>query len=78
MALVNRPGADHRVDEVLGEFFLEVIDVNLGGAGFDGFLFKAIEFFFLADVGAEADHLRVVFILDPGHEDRGVETARVS
>ena len=61
-----------------GEFLLEIINVNLRGAGLAGLLVEAVEFLLLADVGAEADHLGVVFFLDPGQEHRGVETARVS
>jgi NAD(P)-dependent dehydrogenase (short-subunit alcohol dehydrogenase family) len=42
LALVNRAGAHHRVDEVLRELLLEVIDVNLRGAGLLGLLFEPL------------------------------------
>ena len=77
LALVNRAGLDHREDEVRGEFLLEIIDVDFGCAGLHRFFVEAFEFLLLADVGAEGDHLRVVFFLDPGQQHRGVEAAGV-
>jgi hypothetical protein len=78
LALVNGAGAQHGEDEIARKFFLEVINVNLGSSGFNGFLVETLEFLLLADVSAEADHLGIVFFLDPRHEDRGVKTARIS
>ena len=43
LALVNRTRLHHGVDEVARELFLEVVDVDLGSAGLDGFLFEAVE-----------------------------------
>src|ERR1043166_7841886 len=78
LALVNRAGVNHRINEVGSEFFLKVIDVNLRCAGVLRFLFEAVKFLFLPDVGAEGDHLGVVFFFDPREQHRSVETARVS
>ena len=79
LAFVNRAGAGCiGINEVAREFLLQIINVNFGRAGLDGFGFEAVEFLFLPDVGAEADHLGVVFFLDPGHQHRGVESAGVS
>ena len=66
------------INEVAREFLLQVINVDFRRAGLDGFRFEAVQFLFLPDVGAEADHLGVVFFLDPGHQHRGVESAGVS
>ena len=57
---------------------LEIINVNFRRAGLAGLLFEAVEFLLLPDVGAEGDHLGVVFFFDPGKQHRGVEAARVS
>ena len=77
LAFVDGASLHHREDEVAGEFGLKVVDVKLGGAGLHGLLLKALELVFLADVGAERDHLGVVLVLDPGKEDGGVEATGV-
>jgi len=61
LSLVNRAGLDDRINKIAREFFLQVINVNLGGAGLDGLLFEAAEFSFLADVGAERSSRRCIF-----------------
>ena len=78
LALVNRVGADHRVDVVFGELLDQIEGVVLGGAGGLGLLVEALEFLFLADVGRESDDLGVVGFLEPFDDDGGVETTGVS
>ena len=78
LVLVKRVGADHREDEVAREFLGQVVDVALGRAGLERLLVEALEFLFLADVGAERDDLRVIFFLQPRQNDGGVQTSRVS
>ena len=77
LAFVDGAGLHHWKDEVAGELSLEVVDVKLGGAGLHGLLLEALELVFLADVGAERDHLGVMLVLDPGKEDGGVEATGV-
>jgi len=78
LALVNRARLEHREDEVAREFFLQIDDVTLGGAGLPGLGFKALELLLLPNVRTEGDQLRVILFLEPGQDDRGVEAARVS
>ncbi len=78
LAFVNRAGAEHWKDEVARKLFLQIINVDFGRAGLDGFGFKAVEFLLLPDVGAEADHFGIIFFLDPGHQDGSIEAAGIS
>jgi hypothetical protein len=78
LVLINCAGLNHRIDEVTREFLLQVSDVDFGGAGAFGFLLEAFEFFLLADVGAEGDHLRGIVFSDPGEQHGRIETAGVS
>ena len=78
LALVDRAGLDHREDEVARELLLQVGDVALGRAGAFGLGFQALEFLLLADVGAEGDDLGVILFLEPGEDDGGIESARIS
>ena len=78
LALIDCARLDHREDEVARELLLQVDDVALGRAGALGLGFEALEFLFLADVGAEGDDLRVILFLQPRQDDRGVQSARVS
>ena len=78
LALVNRVGADHRVDVVRGEFLDQIEGVVLGGAGGLGLLIEALQLFFLADVGCEGDDLRIISLFEPFDDHGGVETTGVS
>ena len=75
LALIDRAGLEHGEDEVAGEFLLQVGDVTLGRAGAFGLGFEALEFFFLPDVGAERDDLRVILFLEPRQDDGGIKPA---
>lgn len=77
LAFVDGTGLEHGEDVIAGEFLAEVADEALGGAGGGGFFFEAVEFFFLADVGAVGDDLALVLVFEPGEEDRGIQTAGV-
>src|SRR5204862_7023302 len=57
--------------------FLKVVDVELRSAGLARLFVEAFEFFLLADVRAEGDHLGVIFFFKPREEDRGVQAARI-
>ena len=75
LALIDRAGLDHGEDEVASEFFLEVGDVTTGRTSAFGLGFEALEFFLLADVGAERDDLRVILFLEPRQDNRGIKSA---
>ena len=78
LATVNRPGAQHRENEVLDEFVAQVLDVTLVGARRDGLGLHPIELLALANVGGNADDPGSrVMLLEPGNNDRGIETPRI-
>ena len=78
LAFVNGPGLHHGEDEVLGEFFLEVIDVDFERAGLFGFGVQAFQFVVLADVCTEGDDFGIIGFFDPGEQDGGVEATGIS
>ncbi len=78
LVLVNRRGLHHRENKIPRELLPQIIDIDLGRAGCARLLFEALEFFLLADVGAESDHFRLIFLPQPRKENRGVESPRVS
>ena len=59
--LVNGPGLHHRENEIAGEFLLQIVNINLGRAGFARLLLQALQLLLLADVGAEGDHFGVLY-----------------
>ena len=77
LAFVNRPGLDHRKDEVPGEFLTQVVDLAKARAGGERFRFQSVEFFLLADVRAESDDFRAVGFLEPTQQDGGIQPARI-
>src|SRR5262245_9186298 len=75
LAFVNRSCAHHGKNEIAREFLLQIVDIDIGSAGPAGFAFKPLQFLGLSYVRAEGNYFRVVSLLDPGQEDRSVETA---
>src|SRR4030095_6780208 len=78
LIFVDRSSLNHREDEIAREFFLKVVNIDFGCTGPSGFLIEILEFLFLADIGAKGDHLRLIFLFDPGKQDRSIESARIS
>ena len=75
--LVDGVGAEHGVDEVADELFLQVVDVDLVRAGGQRLFPDRIQFVTLPQVGGEGDHLAAVLVLQPLEDDGGVEPARI-
>ena len=66
-------------DVVLDEVLLQVEDVQLGSAGSLGLLFQTVQLSTLTHVAGDSDDFAVVVILfQPGNDDGGIQTARVS
>ena len=66
-------------DVVLDKVLLQVEDVQLGGAGLLGFLLQTVQLGALTDIAGDGDDLAVVVVLlQPGNDDGGIQTARVS
>lgn len=78
LAFIDGPGLHHGEDEVLGEFFLEVVHVDFQSAGLFGFGVQAFQFVVLTDVGAKGDDFGIIGFFDPGEQDGGVEAAGIS
>ena len=77
-ALVDRARLDGRDDKIVDEFLGEVLDVAFGGARLDRLLLKPLELAHaLPDVGRDRNHLTAVMLLEPGDDDRGVQTAGI-
>ncbi|MMZ60578.1 hypothetical protein D1872_226810 [compost metagenome] len=60
LPLVERPGLEHRVDEVLGELLAKVIDVHFGSSGGQRFFLQPVQLFLLSDIRRKGDDFRVV------------------
>ncbi len=75
--LVDGVGAEHRVDEVFDELFLQVIDVHLVGTGGERLVPDRGKLVPLAEIGRKGDHLAAVLVLQPLEDDRGVKPPRI-
>ena len=77
-ALVHRARLHRGEDVVLDEFLLQILDIQLGGAGLDGLLLQAVQLGALTHVARHGDNLAVVVILlQPRDDDRGIQTAGI-
>ena len=78
LVLVDGPRPQQREQVVPDELLPHVEQVELGGSRGEGLGLEAAQLFVLPDVGAHGHHLRSrVVLLEPGDDDRGVETSRV-
>src|SRR5437660_10431983 len=77
LSLINRAALKHREDKIAREFLTQIFNDAFGRASAERFLRQTVELFFLADIGAERDDLRLIILFQPGENDRGVETAGV-
>ena len=77
LALVNRARLEHRKDEIAGELFAQIFDHAFRCPSGQRFLLQTSEFFFLADISAERDHLSSIIFLEPAQNDRCIEAAGV-
>ena len=78
LVLVDGAGADHAPEVFGDELFAHVGDVTFGGSGLFGLVLEAFELISaLADIAADGDHFAAIVFLEPGDDDRGVQTARV-
>ncbi len=78
-ALVERVRPEHREHVVADEFLAQVLDENVALLDTQHQRLAAgrLQLLALAEVGREGDHLRLVGLLQPLQDDRGVEAARV-
>jgi hypothetical protein len=74
---ISGTGPDHGENEVARKFLLKIVNVDFGRAGLFGLGFEAMEFVLLPDVGAEGNHLGVIFFFDPREQHRGIEAAGI-
>ena len=77
LPLVERPGLDHREDEIARELLAQIIDLAAARAGPERLRLQAVEFLRLAHIRAKRDHLRLVRFLQPTEDDRRVQPARI-
>jgi hypothetical protein len=68
----------HGGEDKIGEkFFFQIADVELAGPGFQGFGFQTVVFFTLSKIGTKTDHVAVIIIFQPGHDNRRIQAAAV-
>ena len=77
LAFIDGIRAHHRIDEVAREFLNQVEGMVPRGARAAGLGGETLQFLLLADVRGKGDDLRVVGLLQPFENDRGIEPARV-
>ena len=77
LVLVDRARPQHREDVVADEFFAEILEHELRGAGPASLLLEAAELLSLSEVGTERHHFGLVPLDEPAEDDGGVEPARV-
>ena len=77
-AFVDGIGTEHREHVIARELLAQVLDVDLLDARRLGLGACRFNLFALADVRGKGDHLALVHVLQPLHDDRSVQTARVS
>ena len=79
LALVDSVSLNGGVDIILNEFFLKILNVKLGSACLLSLFLEAVKLGALSNVSGNSDYLAVVVVfLEPGNNDRSVETAGIS
>lgn len=76
--LVKRACHECGENEVVDEEGTGIHGDSVDGACGQGFLLDAVEVADFAQIDGEGDDIKVVFFLDPGHHDGGVQAAGVS
>ena len=72
--LVDRAGAQRGPDVAGDEFFAQIFDEGLAGAGGERFLVGGLQVFALAEVADHGDYLAAaVVLLEPRNNDGGIE-----
>ena len=77
LAFVEGAGHEGRPDETIDEQVAGVDGDGVHGSGFEGLLADLLDVLALAQIDREGDDVQVVLFADPGHHDRGVESAAV-
>ncbi len=78
LAPVDRADLERRPDVLLDELLAQVLAEERGRPRREGLLLEAFEAALLADVSGHADDLGPVALLEPRHDHRGVEPARIT
>jgi len=58
-----------------GKLIGQVFNKNLAGAGRNRFFGQMREFFALADIGSVSDHFTTIIFLQPGNNDRSIQSS---
>src|SRR5947207_14355681 len=77
LAFVERAGLKHRENKIACEFLLKILDDTFRSASLQRLLLKSGELFFLTNVRAESDDLRLIIFFEPAKDDRRVESAGI-
>ncbi len=76
--LVQSIGSKHREDEIAGELFAQVIDIDLLHTHGLGLGAGRLDLLALTDVRGEGHHFAVIFVLQPLENDGGIEATGIS
>ena len=74
---VNSPGLQGGPDAVLYKFLFQVLNIQLGRAGFNGFFLEPFQFALLPYVSGDSDDLAAVVFLQPGNDNGSIQTAGI-
>ena len=78
LLFIDRAGLNGGIDIIRDKGLLQVLDVQLGGAGLERLLLEAVQLRALTDVAGDGNDLAVVVVLlEPRDNDRGIQTARI-
>jgi len=78
VVIVGGAGLHGGDDEVVDKLFLQILNVELAGAGLDGLFLKAVQLGTLSHITADRDNFAVVVVLlQPGDDDGRIQTAGV-
>ena len=74
---IDRSSFHSRPDVIFHKFFLNVENICFGSAGAVRFFFNFFKVFFLPGVAAYCDHFAVILLLQPGQDNRRVQSAGI-
>ena len=77
-AFVDGASLQGRIDVILDELFLQILDDALGGTRGQRLLFNPFQIVStLTHIGNKADHFAVIVLFEPWHDGRGIQTAGI-
>ena len=76
-ALIHRTGLHGRVNIISDELITQILDIQLGCAGLDSFLFQRGKLLALPNVSAHGNYVKAIVLLQPRDDDRGIQATGI-